>query len=151
MAKTAAKGGRAGKKGKKGPGRGGGGGGARADAAAGGGAGGGAPHARKLAVRATTPKGRRALAAREPKETEDLKGTVMLYGRKASQVVKVRETLGRGTKSASACGRAGRAFSDQPSHLPLILLFFSAATFTNPRNRTSWPTWPASSRARSPA
>ena len=50
----------------------------------------GAPPHRKLAVRATTPKGRRALAAREPKEVETLKTTLMLYGRKTSQVVKVR-------------------------------------------------------------
>jgi hypothetical protein len=48
------------------------------------------PHHRsKLAVRATTPKGRRALAAREPKEVETLKTTLMLHGRKTSQVVKV--------------------------------------------------------------
>lgn len=43
----------------------------------------------RTSVRATTHKGRRVLAAREPQIVEDLKNTLLLFGKRTSQLVKV--------------------------------------------------------------
>lgn len=53
-------------------------------------AGPGPPPRAPTRVRATTNAGRRALAAREPQIVEDLKQTLLLYGQRVSQTVKVR-------------------------------------------------------------
>ena len=43
----------------------------------------------RTSVRATTHKGRRVLAARESQLVEDLKSTLLLFGKRTSQLVKV--------------------------------------------------------------
>lgn len=57
----------------------------------GGGLGKGSPafSAPRTSVRATTHKGRRVLAARESQIVEDLKSTLLLFGKRTSQLVKV--------------------------------------------------------------
>ena len=44
----------------------------------------------RTSVRATTHKGRRVLAARESQLVEELKNTLLLFGKRTSQLVKVR-------------------------------------------------------------
>lgn len=65
----------------------------------------------RTSVRATTHKGRRVLASRESQVVEELKNTLLLFGKRTSQLVKVRR-------------REKRLMQRRRRRRPFVFLFF---------------------------
>ena len=97
----------------------------------------------RTSLRATTHKGRRVLAARESQLVEDLKNTLLLFGKRTSQLVKVSKERER-EKDWSKERRRPFVFRRRR----LVLLFSTPSSPPKKNNnnrkrttRTSWPTW----------
>ena len=99
----------------------------------------------RTSLRATTHKGRRVLAARESQLVEDLKNTLLLFGKRTSELVKVSKEREREREKDWSKERR-RPFVFRRRRLVLLFSTPSSPPKKNNNNRkrttrTSWPTW----------